>query len=242
MANRYIYRINPKEVDFSLRATIISLCDYILQTAGEDADKNGFGTRNLRTDNLTWVLSRMAVEIIRFPNQYEEIIIETWVEDIGKIYTTRNFNIYDARQKLIGHACTYWAIINISTRSVQDILQYPTYTKCIEPTACPIAKPGKILPVKSEHPVDSHTVRYTDIDFNQHSNSTKYIGWMLDSLPIGHFLENDIQRLDINFLHESVYGNNIHIYRSLDETNTVFTLKRESGEMICNAKISWKKK
>ena len=43
------------------RATLMSLADYILHTAGEDADRGGFGVRDLNLHNASWVLTRMAL-------------------------------------------------------------------------------------------------------------------------------------------------------------------------------------
>jgi len=67
---RYDYAVQPREVDLTKRATIITLGDSILHTAGEDADRIGFGIRNLQSKDSTWVLSRMAVEIDRLPAAY----------------------------------------------------------------------------------------------------------------------------------------------------------------------------
>ena len=53
--------------------------------AGLAALENGFGVDNMEKDNLTWVVSRLAIEMMEFPLQYRKISIETWVEDFGKI-------------------------------------------------------------------------------------------------------------------------------------------------------------
>lgn len=80
---RYDYAVQPREVDLTKRATIITLGDSILHTAGEDADRIGFGIRNLQSKDSTWVLSRMAVEIDRLPAEYERYTVGTWVGEIG---------------------------------------------------------------------------------------------------------------------------------------------------------------
>ena len=81
---RYDYAVQPREVDLTKRATIITLGDSILHTAGEDADRIGFGIRNLQSKDSTWVLSRMAVEIDRLPAEYERYTVGTWVGEIGR--------------------------------------------------------------------------------------------------------------------------------------------------------------
>ena len=60
--SHYNYRVEPQDVDFTLRATIPSLGGSILNTAGIDAHGKGFGVDALNADNHSWVLSRMAVE------------------------------------------------------------------------------------------------------------------------------------------------------------------------------------
>ena len=84
---RYDYAVQPREVDLTKRATIITLGDSILHTAGEDADRIGFGIRNLQSKDSTWVLSRMAVEIDRLPAEYERYTVGTWVGEIGRLMT-----------------------------------------------------------------------------------------------------------------------------------------------------------
>ena len=40
--NVYDFRVEPQDVDFTLRATITSMCNCVLNTAGVDAQRNGF--------------------------------------------------------------------------------------------------------------------------------------------------------------------------------------------------------
>lgn len=65
--SRYNFRVEPQDVDFTLRATIPSLGSAILNTAGADAHGKGFGVDTLSADNHSWVLSRMAIEFDRRP-------------------------------------------------------------------------------------------------------------------------------------------------------------------------------
>ena len=68
--SHYNYRVEPQDVDFTLRATIPSLGSAILNTAGVDAHGKGFGVDALNADNHSWVLSRMAVEFDSQPTTF----------------------------------------------------------------------------------------------------------------------------------------------------------------------------
>ena len=60
---KYDYRVQPGDVDLTQKASIITLGNHILHAAGEDADRLGFGLRWMQSNNTTWVLSRMAIDI-----------------------------------------------------------------------------------------------------------------------------------------------------------------------------------
>ena len=68
----YRYQVSTQNVDFTLRASIASLGNYILNTAGIDAQGKGFGVDALSPQNLTWVLSKFVIEIDSRPEQFAE--------------------------------------------------------------------------------------------------------------------------------------------------------------------------
>ena len=74
----YSFQIQPQYVDFQFRVTMAALGDILLTTAGFNADDNGFGLRRLHEMQCAWVLSRMSIEMTRFPEQYETIRVETF--------------------------------------------------------------------------------------------------------------------------------------------------------------------
>ena len=66
--SHYNYRVEPQDVDFTLRATIPSLGSAILNTAGVDAHGKGFGVDALNADNHSnLTASPRSIPIIRSP-------------------------------------------------------------------------------------------------------------------------------------------------------------------------------
>ena len=99
--NVYDFRVEPQDVDFTLRATITSMCNCVLNTAGVDAQRNGFGTDTLLKNDRSWVLSRMALEFDLLPEQYTPFKIRTWINDGGRLLSVRNFLLTDDGLSLI---------------------------------------------------------------------------------------------------------------------------------------------
>ena len=166
----------PFHVDFTGKLTMGVLGNHLLNCAGFHATERGFGIAYLNEANYTWVLSRLAIELEDLPRQYEEFTIQTWVENVYRLFTDRNFAIINKDGKNIGYARSVWAMINLETRKPADLLTLHsgsiTGYVCDEP--CPIEKPSRIK-VNSKECISKYVAKYSDIDVNGHFNSIRYI-------------------------------------------------------------------
>lgn len=108
----YQFVAEPFHVDFNGRLTMGVLGNHLLNCAGFHASDRGFGIATLNEDNYTWVLSRLAIELDEMPYQYEKFSVQTWVENVYRLFTDRNFAVIDKDGKKIGYARSVWAMIN----------------------------------------------------------------------------------------------------------------------------------
>ncbi len=233
--------VESHESDFQSQANIITLFSHTLNTAGYASNGQGYGIDTLHPMGLTWVLSRFAIEVKRYPKQFDEITIETWIEDISKFISTRNFKLYDSKGEVLAEACSYWSMIDMKTRRPVNLNESIYKNAPITPESPNMERPARILEVKGEK-VDEVKVRYSDIDFNQHANSARYIKWQLDSYNIDEFKNKQIKRFDINFVQEVLFGEKLEVYREEKGNLHYFDLKNESGKTICKTVFTWEDK
>jgi medium-chain acyl-[acyl-carrier-protein] hydrolase len=235
----YKFIAEPFHVDFKGRLTMGVLGNHLLNCAGFHASDRGFGIARLNEDNYTWVLSRLAIELDEMPYQYEEFSVRTWVENVYRLFTDRNFAIIDKDGKKIGYARSVWAMINLNTRKPADLLtlhggSIVDYV-CDEP--CPIEKPSRIK-VTAKEPVSKLTAKYSDIDINGHVNSIRYIEHILDLFPIELYKSKHIRRFEMAYVAESYYGDELSFY--VDETNENeyhIEVKKNGDELVCRSKV-----
>lgn len=234
----YDYRVEPQEVDFTLRATFPAMGNAILNTAGIDAHGKGFGVDALNRDNYSWVLSRMAIEMDRLPRQYEEYRITTWISDYGRVLSTRNFTLGDAAGREFGRAVSQWCMIDLTTRSAVDLTAVAgAHSDAIVDVPSPAERPRKIRSVMPTWQIE-HRVVYSDIDFNRHVNTMRYIEMMFDMLPIDLLAGEHRMRLDIHFLRESRYGQTLTIGMEEREGLSLFEIANDEGVSV-RASIEW---
>lgn len=243
MIQKFQFIIYPQETDFTGQITLCAIGNHILNAAGLAAEELNFGIKKVQAENLTWVLSRLVIEMKRYPLQNELITVDTWIEDCNKLTSARNFKLYDAEHNIIGYACVLWAIIDMTTRRPINLQEKTELQKYIIPESLPIERPVRIDEIPSEAIGVKHIVKYSDIDFNGHTNSMKYIEWMINCIPLEVFRGRYIQRCEVNYVHEVVYNEEVIIYCSEEPTEmlTVFDVKSTNGKSCCKAKFLWQR-
>ena len=235
---QYAFKVQPMDVDFNECIRFIQMGGYLLHVAGDNAKENGFGIRLLHSEDIAWVLSRLAIEMYRYPKTDEDFHIETWIENFGRVFTTRNFKVTDNAGNIIGAATSIWCMMDMLTRKAVDFnakseLEVMDFVTNIPSS---IEKPARVSGIESPS-VSRHRIKYSDIDFNRHTNSMKYLEWMIDLFPLENFINNRIRRIDINYMKEALFGEIVEIaHEKIDLNQYRFDMRRGDDE-ICRARI-----
>ena len=230
------FEIPPQFVDFQRRIKLSSLTDLILTASGYNADENGFGLRHLKKLNATWVLSRLALEMDYFPKQYEKIMVETWVQEVHTANTIRNYRIYNEKGEVIGNSTSVWVMINVETRRPMDLRLLEGISVFATNESCGIDRPHKLNAVESET-IDSFSVKYSDIDINQHVNTVRYMDWMVNTFTLDEHKAHTIRRVDVNFMNEVVYGDVISVHKEKEAENDYRFEIRTGETTACRGRI-----
>ena len=234
----YNYRIEPQDVDFTLRASASSVISYMLNVAGIDADRKGFGVESLQSNSVTWVLSRLGIEINTQPQQYDSIDIDTWVNEFNRLSSTRNFRMHQG-DKVLASGVSQWCMLNMETRQVVDMsLLKETYERAMVAEPSPISAPARLRPTEPTT-TSSRPVVYSDIDFNRHVNTLRYVDMVFDAIPLELIERNNGMRIDFNFIAEARYGETLTIGTSSEGNTYQFEISSE-GKTLCRARVEFK--
>lgn len=235
----YSFVAEPFHVDFTGRLTMGVLGNHLLNCAGFHATERGFGIATLNESNYTWVLSRLAIELEEMPFQYESFSVQTWIENVYRLFTDRNFAILNKDGKPIGYARSIWAMISMDTRKPADLLSLHngSIVDYICQKECPIEKPGRIKTGQKELAGEVVT-RYSDIDINGHVNSIRYIEHILDLFPLEIFREKRIRRFEMAYNAESYYGDTLAFYKEkVSENEYGIEVKKNGQEVVVRSKV-----
>jgi len=235
----YKFVAEPFHVDFMGKLTMGVLGNHLLNCAGFHAAERGFGIAEINENQYTWVLSRLAIELEDMPRQYEDFSIQTWVENVYRLFTDRNFELKNKDGKTIGYARSVWAMISMQSRKPADLLTLHggNISEYICDKECPISKPGRIK-VTQEVPAVEYQTKYSDIDINGHVNSIKYIEHILDLFPMETFKDKQIKRFEMAYVAESYYGDTLLFYKEEKEDGSIdIEVRKASNEVVVRSKV-----
>lgn len=194
MKYRYTYVVPYQDVDATRRLRLYSMENYLLNVAGKVADEMGIGILDLLPMNYTWIITHMNMEMLYLPKHGETLIIETWIERNAHMLSIRDFRIYtpqsDGSNLLIGCAKSVWAVLDFTTREIVNIFKDTMFDGAVDGEVLDIARAPRFKPIvlddlenmEAQTGEVLHEIQYSDVDYNNHCNSCKYLEWMVNAV------------------------------------------------------------
>ena len=231
-------RLNEVGAFGSLRPTV--LLDYLLDAAGTHAAHLGVGLEALNERGLTWFLLRLHVRITRYPQGGETMTVRTWPSGIQRLFFTREFVVTDAAGEQLAIGSSAWIAVSPATRRpirpANLGVTFPWHPERPLPSEF-----GKLDAPEGECLARAYRPLSSDIDQNQHVNSTVYPRWTLDCVPDVLRREWLPSELDIAYLAETQYGDDIQARTQVGEDRTLHGLTRlADGTELLRQATRWR--
>ena len=237
------FKIRIYDVDFNNKVKLSSIFNFMQEVATSHAANLNVGLDDLLENGLFWVLSRVKLEILQYPTLGEEIKVETWPKGIDKLFALRDFNIYNSDNKVIAKATTAWLIIDSKRLRPkrpkifsERIPSFPTEHAIIE-------IPEKIIESPKKESVLHKKIRYTDIDVNNHMNNVKYVEMILDAFSEDVFKTKKIKAMQVNFLSECKFGDEVQVFLGTYDDNSNFSfvegINKHTNKRGFESTIEW---
>lgn len=232
------------------------LTTNIIDIATAHANSLRVGNPDMADIGGGWVLSRLTIEMTRWPAADSEYSLTTWIESINRHFSERCFRIDDAEGNILGYARTVWMIIDRKHHVNLGLSHFDLSSLPVTGEGVPITRQGRHRPIVNDtdavknsiralcNPV-KYTFKYCDIDFYRHVNTVRYLVLLLNQFTLEQMDSHRLYRLEFSFMHEARYGMTVDIMRGESETpdTYIFTLCEENRHTapLLFAKISLRK-
>ncbi|RLM84752.1 palmitoyl-acyl carrier protein thioesterase, chloroplastic-like [Panicum miliaceum] len=240
---RLVYRqqfvIRSYEIGPDRTATMETVMNLLQETAlnhvmcsGLAGD--GFGaTRQMSLRKLIWVVTRINIQVDKYSRWGDVVEIDTWVASSGKNGMRRDWIIRDRNTKnMIARATSNWVMMNRETRRLskipeevrQEVLPFYLDRSIIAADAnAGGRKIEKLTDSTAEHIRSGLAPRWSDMDVNQHVNNVKYIGWILESVPLDVLEDYHLTSITLDYRRECRQSQLLESLTSMTTTSSPAT-------------------
>lgn len=230
--------LSAGEVNAEGEMSIPLLTSRIIDVATAHANSLGIGNPSMQSLGCGWVLSRLAIEMTRYPKVNETYSISTWVEGWNRHFSTRNFAIRDAAGNALGYASSVWMVLNYVTRENAGLSHLHLAPDMICGEKVPIAKPRRHAVTAPTEPPREYTFKYCDLDFYRHVNTVRYVQLLINSFSLEEMDNNMVRRLDLAFMREGRYGETVKVLTQRDGNQIELALSDAAeGETLLGAGV-----
>ncbi|ADG83236.1 acyl-[acyl-carrier-protein] thioesterase [Thermincola potens] len=236
------------EINNHRQASPVAILNYLEEAAIRHSESVGWGIEKLLANSRGWLLTRWSLHMQKYPQWGETVNIETWPYKFERFYATREFRISDREGRVLGAATTLWVFFDLRrkrpVRIPPDI--YDAYGTGAERM---VADEFADLPVVDEPEIKlEFRVRLSDIDTNDHVNNTKYVEWLLETVPLSVHNGFLLSSVEIAYKKETSYGSTVLCgikETEAGERQTTFLhiiLDKDSGTELARARTVWQKR
>ncbi len=208
------YTLRAQDVDIKGEWMPSAIFTRMQEIAEDHAACVGWGREHIVEKlGCGWVLTRMNLEMERYPGLGEKITVSTWPCKPTKFIFRRQFLFCAQDGSELGKASSQWVLFDIAERMLRRtdaVGEYP-----FDPLLPQIVEePRKLaLPADMERAAERE-VLYSDVDMNRHMNNTKYLNWICELFPPKILEEKRISRVKINYIAEAQLGQRVELFRS----------------------------
>lgn len=230
----YKYTVKYFDIGRNNKLSLKSLVTILQEAAGSHSGKAGYGLNDIPKTHLTWLLLNWKVKMLCHPVWNEKLTVKTWPRAMDKLYSYRDFEVYDNKNNLVAIASSKWILVDTETKKIKRIT--PTISE---------AYGGIVNKSVFETPFDEkiaipdqldlnfkYTIQRRDIDTNGHLNNIHYIDIALETLNENIYNEKEFNNLEIIYKKEIKYQEKITCYYSFQNNQHIVTIKNEDNTIV----------
>lgn len=237
------FRVLTFHMDPRGKAHLSSICNFLQEGASMHAAYAGFGYEYMMGNNQVWVLARQKVIVDTYPVWNDQLKLKTWSRGKEGIFYIRDFIVENEKQEPIIKATTSWAAINLKTRRPELVKGLEDGLRSVKEKIAIEGKLNKLPELSKPVFTRKRQIEYTDIDLVYHVNNVKYIELIMNSFPLKIHKQKKVKTLEINYLGEAKYGEEVLVYtdQNPEQKNSyLVNIIRESDKKeICRASLEW---
>lgn len=191
------FTIRTYETGQKKEATAAHLLKLMHEAAMQNVIALKVSVWDLEKLKISWVLRHLQVHIDRLPRLGETISVITYPAGFQRLFTFRDYRVYDETGTQIAFAASKWLLMNTENRRMAPIPDHIAQLEMPKEADCLPRPQGKLPPWQATEYQQSFRVTWHALDFNGHLNNVYYLNWMLEPLPVEVLQDQELEKIDL---------------------------------------------
>jgi acyl-ACP thioesterase len=210
------FQVRSSDIGYHGIMRVSNLCSYFQEVAGRHAEHLNVGYTYMRSIGMAWVLSKLAIEINKFPAWGEEFYLETWPLPNERIFYRRDYRLDNGNETMVA-ASSYWIPLDLHNKRPKLVPVDESVLRTNQGRFGLNRSFESIPAVTANNMSEPVIARYSDIDQHKHVNNARYVEWIFD------YLWPDIpgngmpKTFEIEYKQEVKPGDVVHFNKSMPE-------------------------
>lgn len=230
----YEYKTRYTDVGSNNKLTLKALVATLQQAAISHSEQAGYGVSTIDQTHLAWLLLDWKIQVISYPHSNKILTVKTWPRTFDKLYSYRDFEVFDENTNLIAIASSKWFAIDTESKKIRKLTPEITeaygesVTKCVFENAF-----NEKIKVPEDLKLNfNYEIQRRDIDTNGHVNNLNYIDFALETLDEDIYNSNTLHNLEVIYKKEIKLYEEINCYYSFEDAKHVITIKSKDNETV----------
>ncbi|WP_028972790.1 acyl-[acyl-carrier-protein] thioesterase [Spirochaeta cellobiosiphila] len=215
-----------------------AIMDVLQEVAGAHSGAIGYSWEKLHDLGFVFLLSRIGFEMHQYPGNGDIIKILTWTTEARGFVGERHYQLRNASNELVCEAQTTWILFDLKkgrpARPGNLLEEFPVRKDYSSPINA-----VKLEAVSNPSSFTDWSVRYSDLDMNQHVNNSRYLHWLLDTYDMDHHTGHVLSEVQGNFLNEVHYGDPLQFYKD-SKGNSDLISGRSGDKELFRFRLNWR--
>jgi acyl-ACP thioesterase len=180
-----------------------------------------------------------------WPEWEETIIVRTWPRGTDKLFAIRDYEVQYPDGRPVASGSSSWLIVDRTSKRIQRPDEMLTRFNSEVSVKNSLGRNAeKVAPASDTgKKTDCFNIKVSDLDLNLHTNNVKYIKWVTDTYSLYHILNYTPVALEVNYLAESVFGEEVFIRSDNEKDTNSFNhsvIRSADDKELCRMRIDWK--
>ena len=233
------HKVQFSQSDSNKKMSLYELLKVTSDMAVEDYAQRGMDRDTLTAHGYACLVSRVAFRFHRMPAENENYVFTTYEEKAEPLQLVRayEFKAQDGSPLITG--LSSWLLVDPAAHRIIPTKKFTMREPVESQKEHDCLKYGKIQIPENLELWDERTIKYSDIDGNNHVNNARYGAFVADVIP-ENLRATTFTDFRLNYAKEAKLGQKLSVYGTVNENEKRLSIVGKTEEGVSfEAELYW---